>query len=354
MLLKIGELASRTGLTIRTLHHYDKIGLLTPSARSEAGYRLYDRADIKRLHRIQALRRLDLSLAEVADVINGENADLQSVIEQQITSLQQQIAQSMGLHDRLQELSTLLKANQEPNLEYWLSTLEMMSVIGKYFSRDEITHMRAQEQDHQGILDGAMRPLIETARALIDQQVPPSDARAMAMSREWIATMGRLMPDAHLLNKFSQMHRNEPSLQSLSGVDDEMLDYITLSSIEVRYAIYRKHLSEEELQYFRASFFRNANAWTQVFSDLRQKMAQGLPPEHPDSQAILVRWRVLFMEAWGQHLPTVIKVRAIHEKEPELGMGGGLTPALLRYAREGMVILDANNTQSKNKNTRKK
>jgi DNA-binding transcriptional MerR regulator len=50
MALKIGELARRTGLTVRTLHHYDAIGLLKPSARSDAGYRLYDRNDVARLH----------------------------------------------------------------------------------------------------------------------------------------------------------------------------------------------------------------------------------------------------------------------------------------------------------------
>jgi hypothetical protein len=50
MALKIGELARRTGLTVRTLHHYDAIGLLKPSARSDAGYRLYGRNDVARLH----------------------------------------------------------------------------------------------------------------------------------------------------------------------------------------------------------------------------------------------------------------------------------------------------------------
>ena len=50
MLLKVGELAKRTGLTIRTLHHYDELGLLKPSHRSDAGYRLYDRDDLARLH----------------------------------------------------------------------------------------------------------------------------------------------------------------------------------------------------------------------------------------------------------------------------------------------------------------
>jgi DNA-binding transcriptional MerR regulator len=53
MLLKVGDLARRTGLTVRTLHHYDEVGLLKPSGRSDAGYRLYSQADVQRLHGIQ-------------------------------------------------------------------------------------------------------------------------------------------------------------------------------------------------------------------------------------------------------------------------------------------------------------
>ena len=52
MRLKVGELARRTGLTVRTLHHYDEIGLLAPSQRSDSGYRLYSQADVQRLHAI--------------------------------------------------------------------------------------------------------------------------------------------------------------------------------------------------------------------------------------------------------------------------------------------------------------
>jgi DNA-binding transcriptional MerR regulator len=47
--MKVGELARRTGLTVRTLHHYDEIGLLSPSARTESGHRLYGQADVLRL-----------------------------------------------------------------------------------------------------------------------------------------------------------------------------------------------------------------------------------------------------------------------------------------------------------------
>ncbi len=63
--LKVGELAKRTGLTVRTLHHYDEIGLLKPSLRTEAGHRLYDADDVARLQKIVLLRQLGFSLEEV-------------------------------------------------------------------------------------------------------------------------------------------------------------------------------------------------------------------------------------------------------------------------------------------------
>jgi len=62
MLIQVGELAKRAGITVRTLHHYEQTGLLLPSARSAAGYRLYNLADVQRLHMIQALAKAGLAL----------------------------------------------------------------------------------------------------------------------------------------------------------------------------------------------------------------------------------------------------------------------------------------------------
>ena len=76
MLLKVGELARHTGLTVRTLHHYDEIGLLKPSGRSGSGYRLYSQADVQRLHGIQSLRHLGLALSDIAGVLDGEVTSL--------------------------------------------------------------------------------------------------------------------------------------------------------------------------------------------------------------------------------------------------------------------------------------
>jgi DNA-binding transcriptional MerR regulator len=59
---KVGELAERTGVSVRTLHHYDEIGLLSPPWRTEVGHRLYSVRDILRLQQIRSLRALGFGL----------------------------------------------------------------------------------------------------------------------------------------------------------------------------------------------------------------------------------------------------------------------------------------------------
>ena len=71
----VGQVADVFGVTVRTLHHYDEIGLLTPSERTRAGYRLYTDEDLTRLQQIVVYRRLEMPLDEIATVLNrGEDA----------------------------------------------------------------------------------------------------------------------------------------------------------------------------------------------------------------------------------------------------------------------------------------
>lgn len=343
MLLKIGDLATRTGLTVRILHHYDKIGLLTPSARSEADYRLYDRSDIARLYRIQALRRLNLSLAEVAQLIDGAGAELASVIDQQILGLEHQIAQSIALRDQLQELSRCVASDAEPNLDFWLSTLEMLSVLDKYFSKEEAAILlKEMGNQRDGKMEKTMLPIIQSVRTLMDAGVAVTDLRAQDLSKQWMQTMNQAMPDPRLLNNFSLMHKNEASLQSFSGIDGAMMDYVTRASIEVRYSIYQRHLNEEELRFFRASFLKNSEAWIEVFATVRNHLEAGMPATDPVVQKTLMQWGSLFADAWGGDIELMKKVRSIHMQEQELSSGGGLTPELLEYARAGMQFLEQN------------
>ena len=71
----IGETARLAKVSVRTLHHYDQLGILTPSARSEAGYRLYGPEDLERLHRVMVFRELGFSLPEIGHIVTDPDFD---------------------------------------------------------------------------------------------------------------------------------------------------------------------------------------------------------------------------------------------------------------------------------------
>ena len=71
----VGELARLAGVTVRTLHHYDRIGLLRPSERTAAGHRRYDGHDLDRLHQVLVYRGLGFPLEEVATLLDDPDAD---------------------------------------------------------------------------------------------------------------------------------------------------------------------------------------------------------------------------------------------------------------------------------------
>lgn len=72
--LTVGQVAERFGITVRTLHHYDEIGLLIPSRRAASGYRVYTSADLTRLSQVIVYRRLELPLDEIARLLDEGNA----------------------------------------------------------------------------------------------------------------------------------------------------------------------------------------------------------------------------------------------------------------------------------------
>jgi DNA-binding transcriptional MerR regulator len=104
-LRRIGEVAAATGLTVRALRHYDEIGLLAPSGRSEAGYRLYADEDVRRLYRIVAFRRLGFALGEIGALLDGDSAgDLRPLIRAQLERLEAEVALRSRLRARLERL----------------------------------------------------------------------------------------------------------------------------------------------------------------------------------------------------------------------------------------------------------
>ena len=79
----VGEVAALAGVTVRTLHHYDRVGLLVPSGRSENGYRLYEYGDLERLRQIRLLRELRFSLEAIGQLLDAPTHGRRSALEAQ-------------------------------------------------------------------------------------------------------------------------------------------------------------------------------------------------------------------------------------------------------------------------------
>src|SRR5262245_32515618 len=132
--LKVGELARRTGLTIRTLHHYDEIGLLRPSLHTEAGHRLYTAADVARLQQVLSLRQLGFSLEEVGDCLRRPNLSPQRVVELHLGRLREQIALQQQLCQRLEALAARFRSAEEVSVEEFLRTIEETNMVEKFYT----------------------------------------------------------------------------------------------------------------------------------------------------------------------------------------------------------------------------
>ena len=86
------EFARRAGVTIRTLHHYDRLGLLKPSGRTTAGYRVYSDRDLVRLEQIVALKFIGFPLSQIRELLNRRDTDLSATLRQQRLSISEKRA----------------------------------------------------------------------------------------------------------------------------------------------------------------------------------------------------------------------------------------------------------------------
>ena len=85
----VKEIADQTGVSVRTLHHYDSIGLLKPTKMTEAGYRLYDADALERLYLIIVYRELGFSLKKISEILSASDFDRNRALEDQIALLEQ-------------------------------------------------------------------------------------------------------------------------------------------------------------------------------------------------------------------------------------------------------------------------
>jgi DNA-binding transcriptional MerR regulator len=147
----IGELAKACGVSVRTLHHYDEIGLLTASQRTPSGHRRYGERELRRLYRIRALHMLGIPLASIAAALErsaeDDLASVRDLLDRQLRHVQQHAQQVRSLQDRLGELLNRLDASAMPTAEQFMSTLEMITVFEKHFTAEQRQQLANKRED---------------------------------------------------------------------------------------------------------------------------------------------------------------------------------------------------------------
>ena len=139
----VGELAQAGGVSVRTLHHWDDIGLLRPSARTRAGYRSYDEGDLSRLQRVLGYRELGFGLEEVARLLDDPDVDHVEHLRRQHTLLVRQAA-------RLTEVAeAVARAVEARQMGIELTPAELREVFGDH----DPTEHAAEAQERWGDTD---------------------------------------------------------------------------------------------------------------------------------------------------------------------------------------------------------
>ncbi|KUO02883.1 MerR family transcriptional regulator [Streptomyces caeruleatus] len=157
MSYSVGQVSAFAGVTVRTLHHYDRAGLLSPSGRSGAGYRLYGDTDLARLQQILFYRELGFSLDEIAEILKDPQANALEHLQARLRKLSEEI----GRLQRLAEVAAQAIEVQRTGVE--LTPAERFEVFGEIgFDLSYATEAQLKWQDSPGRKESMARAAAHT------------------------------------------------------------------------------------------------------------------------------------------------------------------------------------------------
>jgi methyltransferase (TIGR00027 family) len=344
MFLKIGELAQRAGLSVRTLHHYDSIGLLSPSVRTDSGARLYGHRDLIRLHRIQALKGLGYSLPDIQLNLDDVNIKPLEIIERQIGILDEQERHARELRERLEYLATHLQAGDETNAADWLNLLEMMTMYQRHLTPEEMVALRSPKGSTAGTIAKQWAMIVEEVEQAMRNGIACDSAQAHALAWCWMKLVIAMTDNnAVLANKLKGMQLSEPRMQEILGIDAAKFAWIDEAFVNARTALFAKYLTPIETDEIRQRLLSQSSLmqrWPKLVALVREQMQADAPVESEPIQALARRWKQLFRDSYcGDNVALENKVRMAFMHEPDLLIGVGVDEALMAYVQKAIMYL---------------
>ncbi len=237
MAWKVGELARRTGLTVRTLHHYERIGLLKPAERTHSGHRLYDEAGAARLYQVVALRALGLPLDAVRTALDGELGP-GTVLREHLTQVERQLDTLRLLHRRLSAVLSADPAARTPAdfLDLIEKVTTMEETVKNHFSEEQLARLEARREalgdEAVSSAEQEWPRLIANVQAEMDAGTDPADPRVQTLARRWAELVEAFHGgDPELRESLNRMYAervegSEQIQQEAGGPSPRMLEYV--------------------------------------------------------------------------------------------------------------------------------
>jgi len=194
-LFKASDFAKLAGVTVRTLHHYDRIGLLKPSRYTRSGYRLYAAHDFARLEQIVALKFIGFSLSEIRNVFKRGSGDLATALRRQREAIEEKRARLELAIQAIQRAEYVLNTSDEPDWETFTKIIEVINMQSnmdwskKYYSDEAQREIEQRAVSiPREVIEQAQRDwavLIKEVETAVKSGEDPASKKSQALAARW-------------------------------------------------------------------------------------------------------------------------------------------------------------------------
>ena len=223
----VGDSARLAKVSVRTLHHYDQLGIVKPSSRTEAGYRLYEANDLERLHRVMVFRELGFSLDEIGKIVTDPDFDRTEALRAQRVLLAEKARRTQSMLEAIDAALDAVEGGTE------MSDQERQEMFGELFDGFDPAEYEDEVRKRWGETEAYKQSAARTKRytkadwaqikaegdantaeflRLLDAGVAPDSPEALAAAAEKHEQLERWFYDAppEMLANLSDMWVNDP------------------------------------------------------------------------------------------------------------------------------------------------
>jgi MerR family transcriptional regulator, thiopeptide resistance regulator len=216
-LYQASEFAKLTGVTVRTLHHYDRLGLVKPTGRTQAGYRLYGERDFARLQQVLTLKFIGLSLKEIKELLNRRSLDLAGVLALQREILEAKRRQVELALQAIERAESAARASGGPDWEAFRKIVEVITMqqdyewVKQYYTEEQLADLARRGTPE--VLERGQREwqklLAEVSQA-VAEGVDPASERAQGLAARWSALIEEFTGgDPGILENLKRLYSDE-------------------------------------------------------------------------------------------------------------------------------------------------